>query len=172
MEGKPLKRFLRSQKGAPALEFALVAAPFVLLFMGILETALVFFANAELENGMRDVARQIRTGQIRSDQLSAAELKDRLCAELSSLLACDASLAIDVRPFGGFGDVDFSNPLDEDGNLQPTFEFDTGKPSDVVLARAFYKWKIVTPILGGFLANMSDNERLLTASFAFRNEPY
>lgn len=37
-------RFVRQQDGAAAVEFALVALPFLALTFAILETALVFFA--------------------------------------------------------------------------------------------------------------------------------
>ena len=43
------RRFARAQDGAAAVEFALVAAPFLALIFAILETALVFFAGQTLE---------------------------------------------------------------------------------------------------------------------------
>ena len=43
------RRFVRQQDGAAAVEFALVAAPFLALTFAILETAFVFFAQQTLD---------------------------------------------------------------------------------------------------------------------------
>ena len=44
-----VRRFVRQEDGVAAVEFALVAAPFLALIFAILETALVFFAGQALE---------------------------------------------------------------------------------------------------------------------------
>jgi hypothetical protein len=38
--------------------------------------------------------------------------------------------------------------------------------------RAFYTWQLFTPLFGNYFANMANNQRLLSASVAFKNEPY
>ena len=47
------RRFTRHQKGAAAVEFALVAIPFLALTFAIIETALVFFAGQTFWNPPR-----------------------------------------------------------------------------------------------------------------------
>ena len=42
---------VRQQDGAAAVEFALVAAPFLAMVFAIMETAIVFFAGQALETG-------------------------------------------------------------------------------------------------------------------------
>jgi Flp pilus assembly protein TadG len=59
-------RFARDRKGATAVEFAFVAAPFFLLVFAILEIALIFFASAIIEEAVADAARDIRTGELQS----------------------------------------------------------------------------------------------------------
>ena len=44
-----VRRFIRQQDGATAVEFAMVAAPFLAMMFAIIETALVFFAGQALE---------------------------------------------------------------------------------------------------------------------------
>src|ERR1035437_1140141 len=56
-------RFARHQDGTAAIEFALVAVPFLALLFAILETALVFFAGQTLETAASDSGRLIMTGQ-------------------------------------------------------------------------------------------------------------
>jgi Flp pilus assembly protein TadG len=172
MVGFLFKRFLRSRKGTTAIEFALIALPFFLLLFGIIETTMIYFANAVLENGLEVVARKIRTGQVQTQSLSEQDVKNLLCAEIDALLACDAHLAIDIRPSSGFSGVTFTNPLDGGGNLRTDFTFDPGKAGEVVLARAFYTWDVMTPLIAGFLANTAGGDRLLISSIAFRNEPF
>ena len=49
------RRFVRQQDGAAAVEFALVALPFLALTFAILETALVFFAGQTLEAAVAEL---------------------------------------------------------------------------------------------------------------------
>ena len=58
-----VRRFTRHQKGAAAVEFALVATPFLALLFAIIESALVFFAGQMLESAASDAGRMIMTGQ-------------------------------------------------------------------------------------------------------------
>ena len=53
---KFVRRFARNQDGAAAVEFGLVAAPFLALLFAILETALVFLASEVLETATADAA--------------------------------------------------------------------------------------------------------------------
>ncbi len=172
MVTNPFKRFLRSRKGAAAVEFALVATPFFLLLFGILETVLVFFANAVLENGLEIVARKIRTGQVQAQNMTEQQFKQLLCAEISALLACDAHLAFDIQPTSNFSSVQFTDPLDSNKNLRTDFVFDPGQAGDVIVARAFYRWDVMTPLIGATMSNMANGERLLVSSVAFKNEPF
>ena len=48
------RRLVRQQDGAAAVEFGLVAAPFLALVFAIMETAVVFFAGQALETAVAD----------------------------------------------------------------------------------------------------------------------
>ena len=50
----------------------------------------------------------------------------------------------------------------------------TGGTSDIVLVRAYFKWRLFTPFLSGGLENMGAGSgmRLMSTATAFRNEPY
>src|SRR5688572_32590660 len=61
--------FAGDKSGASALEFALVATPFLLLIFAALEVGLVYFANFTLENAVSRGARLVRTGQAQTQQL-------------------------------------------------------------------------------------------------------
>jgi Flp pilus assembly protein TadG len=63
---------MRGERGATMVEFALIMIPFFVILFGIFEVGFVFWGTFELENATADAARQIRTGQIRSNGGEAA----------------------------------------------------------------------------------------------------
>ena len=71
---------VRQQDGAAAVEFALVAAPFLALVFAIMETAMVFFAGQALETAAADSARLIMTGQAQTQGFDQAKFKQEVCA--------------------------------------------------------------------------------------------
>src|SRR5437016_13647790 len=81
-------RFARREDGAAAVEFAMVAAPFLALMFAIMETALVFFASQTLETAVADSARLIMTGQAQSQSFSQAQFKTSVCAKIGGLFDC------------------------------------------------------------------------------------
>jgi hypothetical protein len=99
--------------------------------------------------------------------------KDQVCCGISGLLTNCGSLHVNVQNYsGGFG-TNFSNTTDANGNLQAVADsYSPGAPCDVVLLRATYNWNVVTPVLSWFLVNMANGQHLLSATTAFRNEPY
>lgn len=62
---------MKDCRGATAVEFALVAAPFI----AILQTFLVFFAQELLEAVVQQSSRQILTGQTQSQQATQAAFR-------------------------------------------------------------------------------------------------
>jgi Flp pilus assembly protein TadG len=168
------RRFWSNHSGASALEFALVSFPFILLVLAVLEVGVVYFANFMLENAVAQGARLIRTGQAQAQNFDAAKFKTEVCKNLSAPIDC-AGLALDVRHFSNFSNAgsDLTNPLDSNGNLNTSFTYDPGGGGDVVVVRGFYEWDLTAKLpkeIG--LGNMSNGDRLLMATAAFRNEPF
>jgi len=163
--------FRRADSGSVAVEFALLAIPFFTLIFAIMETAIIYFASASLEGALTDNARQIRTGQSQTAGIGASEMKKAICADAVLLSNCEKELRLDVRSFSSWSSVKVPDPLDAKGNLTLTQSFQPGDASDIVVVRAYYSWKILTPFAIG-LNNMAGNYRLVGATVAFRNEPY
>jgi len=166
------KRFRRDASGATAVEFALIAGPFFALIFAVLESTMIFFASVTLENGLLEVSRYIRTGQAQQMDMTAAEFKNELCSQIDMMLDCE-NLTIEVETFDNFSSVAFSEPIDENGNFTASPNYDIGHAGDIVMVRVFYAWDVFTPGVGFVMANMNDGQqRLLSASTAFRNEPF
>jgi Flp pilus assembly protein TadG len=167
-----LRLFRHDRSGASALEFAIVATPVILLLLAILEVGLVFFANFTLENATAQGARMIRTGQAQAQHFDAPKFKAEVCKHLSAPISC-AGLKLDVRHFSNFSSSALTDPLDSSGNLKANFTYDPGEGEDVVVVRSFYEWPLAAKLPAGVgLSNMANGNRLLSATQAFRNEPF
>jgi Flp pilus assembly protein TadG len=175
-----LSRFWSDRGGVTAVEFALVGPPFIVLLIGLVEVTISYFASIALENGLETVARQIRTGEVQTQGLTAAEFKSKLCDQVSPIIPCDANLYVDARVFTDFGSTETPPPpLDPvTHKINPAFTFDPGTAGSIVLVRAFYVWSINTPLLGSLLGNMTaddgstNTDMLLGSAAVFRNEPF
>jgi Flp pilus assembly protein TadG len=165
---RTMRRLARKQDGTAAIEFGMVAAPFLLLVFAIIETALVFFAGQTLETAVADSARLIMTGQAQNQGFDQTAFKNAVCAKIYGLFDCANGVKVDVKTYASFGAINLAPPLDADGNFQNTMNYQPGGPGDIVVVRLFYQW----PVFVTLLQNMAGNKRLLIATSTFRNEPY
>src|SRR2546421_5718112 len=93
------RRFIRQQDGAAAVEFAMVAAPFLAMVFAIMETAIVFFAGQTLETAAADSARLIMTGQAQTQGMDQTKFKNAVCAKIYGLFDCSGGLWVDVKNY-------------------------------------------------------------------------
>ena len=169
---KALRRFRRNSRGSAAVEFALVAPVFFALLFAIIETAIVFFAGQVLETVTQDSARMIMTGQAQTGGYSQGQFKDYVCGRVSVLFDCANGIYVDVQSYPQFSGVSVSDPIDGAKNFVAPNNYSPGGPGDIVVVRLFYKWPLFVTGLGYNISNLSGSQRLLTATAAFRNEPY
>jgi Flp pilus assembly protein TadG len=169
------RRYRRSQDGVTAIEFAIVAPPFLMLMFAIFEVGIMLFSEYVIEHGVSHAARMVRTGEVQTQPVSATEFKALVCGKLTSYLDCETKLHVDVRAFDDFDQVNLPPPLSEEGELSSEVttdsKFEPGDPLQVVVVRVYYDWPLFAPGMT-YMANMSDGRRLLAAGAAFRNEPY
>lgn len=167
------RRFVRHEEGATAIEFGIVAAPFLGLMFAIMETALVFFASQTLETAVADSARLIMTGQAQQAGYSQQQFKDQVCNRIKGLFDCQTGMWIDVKTYDTFGSISNDKPIGSDGKLQTSnFGYTPGGPGQIVVVRIMYEWPVFASVLNFSLADLSGSKRLLIATAAFRNEPY
>ncbi|MFC0240040.1 TadE/TadG family type IV pilus assembly protein [Rhodopseudomonas telluris] len=167
-----LRRFRGSRRGSAAVEFAMVAPIFFGLLFAIIETAFMFFAGQVLETAVQDSARLILTGQAQSAAYSQSQFKTALCGKLSSMFDCNG-VYVDVRSYGSdFSTVNVTQPIDANKNFINSMQYSPGTAGQIVVVRAFYQWPLFVTGLGYNISNLTGSKRLLTATAAFRNEPY
>jgi Flp pilus assembly protein TadG len=174
---KTLRRFRRNRRGSAAVEFALVAPVFFALLFAIIETGIVFFAGQVLETVTQDSARMIMTGQAQTGGYSQANFKAYVCGKITMLFDCAAGLtaagiSVDVQSYSAFNSVSISDPIDGGKNFVAPNNYNPGGPGDIVVVRLFYQWPLFVTGLGYNISNLTGSKRLLTATAAFRNEPY
>jgi Flp pilus assembly protein TadG len=167
------RRFARAQDGATAVEFGLVAAPFLALVFAILETALVFFAGQSLEAAATDSARLIMTGQAQTAGYSANDFKNAVCNRLAGgLFDCSNGVTVDVKTYTSFTSINTAPPITNGKFDTSNMTYTPGGPGDIVVVRLYYQWPIYVSMFSDNLSNLSGNQRLLVATAVFRNEPY
>ena len=173
MLGK-MRRFFCRNEGVVAVEFALIALPFFILLMGMIEIALYFAAGTVLEGGAAAASRTIRTGQAQLSADPETVFEEALCNHVSRMLNCDRIQyeVIHVEDGTFAGAETYAPQFDADGNLIPA-GFSTGNSNDVVMVRALYRYAFLTPFIGTMMTGgVGDNTMVHMAVSVLRAEPY
>jgi Flp pilus assembly protein TadG len=171
--------FIRNSKGATAVEFALIATPFLALIAGLIQTFLLFFAQSLLENAVRASARQILTGQVQTQDASlsataaAAAFHQTVCNNANVLFTC-TGLMVDVEVANNWSSANTGMPVltyDGNGNVTNNWQFNPGNAGDIVVVRVIYLWPSFFGPISYNWGNQANGTREIMASAAFQNEP-
>ncbi len=170
MFGK-LKKLARREDGSTAIEFALLAVPFMVTAVGLIELALFFTSASLMEWAVQDAGRLIRTGQLQQtagDPLE--EFLDAVCDRAGYTMDCD-NIQYQVQKLDEFSDNDPA--MDEDGNMVPPAQFDVAQITAgcIGLVRVSYPFPFMTPLFGEAWGNYGTS-RLIMSTIVFRTEPY
>ena len=157
-------RALRRRDGAAAVEFAIVATPFVFLLFAIIELGIIFVTNINLSNATLLLARQIRTGGIIAPgssatsssgiSLSLADFKTAICKKLTMVpsATCTTQLQVDIRTQSGFGTAS-PDPTTSKTFSNSSLCYYSGASGSIVEFHAYYLWPVITPVLLSPLVN-------------------
>jgi Flp pilus assembly protein TadG len=174
------RHFALCRKGATAVEFALVAAPFLALLVAMFETALVFFAGRVLDEVTEEASRYILTGQAQQSNMTQAQFLNYVCtssntaALVSALFNCN-NLMVNISNYNTFASANTTSPtltFSANGSVSNTWTYAPGTPGSIVVVQLMYQWPIVLGPLGFNLSNLSNGNRLLISTAVFKNEPY
>ncbi|MEK9282531.1 pilus assembly protein [Bradyrhizobium sp. ISRA442] len=166
--------FLKDTKGANAVEFALVAPAFIALLVGIIQIFLVFFGQQLLQQVVQQSARQIMTGQVQAAGMSKTQFASVVCSQVRIIFDCN-KLMISVQSSSDWSTLSAAAPtltFDANGNVNNTWPYNPGGPTDKVILEVIYQWPVFGGPLGFTLSNLPNGNRQITASAAFQNEPY
>jgi Flp pilus assembly protein TadG len=164
------RRLGRCRSGSAAVEFAMIATPFLALVFLMLNTALSFFAQQTLQTATTDAARLVMTGQAQAQGMTATQFQQAICTNASALFTC-SGIYVNVQTFSSFSSVTMLNPV-TNGKFNTTMGYALGNSGDIELIQVFYQWPLFATNLGFNFSNVNGGADLLVASAAFRNEPY
>ena len=170
---------------------AFVAPPFLLLLLGIVELGLTLTTQSLLDGAARDVARQIRTGQLQTQGSPITAFQTQLCADMASLMStsnCQSSVLFEVQVFTGFGSISFT-PCTYNANASGSgtaCSFSAGTSSQIVGVRVTYPRPFIIPWVGACLSggscwaglgtasgsNSGSGAATLSSTVIFQNEPF
>ncbi len=146
-------RVLRQQRGAVAVEFAIVASLCFLLLFAILEFSLMFWANLTMQHAVREGARYAVTGSTSLDPDDGI----RETAVVNKIK--DSSMGLYDR-------VVVSTEITDEKGI-PIVGF--GSSQEIVVIKLNCAWPIVTPLVHPFFTK---GKYAFAVSAAMRNEAF
>jgi Flp pilus assembly protein TadG len=171
---RPFARFAEFEGGAAAVEFGLVAAPFLALLAALFQTAVVFLATRVLDEVVLQSSRYIMTGQAQQQGMTEAGFASYVCSNTLALFNCNKFM-INVQNYGSFSAASTATPtlnFNAQGAVTNGWSWSPGNAGDIVVVQVMYQWPIVLGPLGFNLSNLSNGNRLLISTAVFKNEPY
>ncbi|TAH33572.1 MAG: pilus assembly protein [Alphaproteobacteria bacterium] len=176
--------FLKTcEKGAVAIEFALIAPLMILFVIGVIEIATAMAVSTMLEGGLREASRFGVTGSTTGGRQASI---NQILANHSYGLINPANISLSTKVYGSFasiGDEEYTDSnnngthdngepyTDRNGNGQWDADGGSaglGSSSQIVVYRVNYDW----PYLTGIFRPIVGNSLHLSSAIAVRNEPY
>jgi Flp pilus assembly protein TadG len=164
------KRAFRDDRGVTAVEFALIAVPFLALMFAILETALIYIAGGMLQTAVTESSRGIMTGEFR--QSDEAKFKQAICNRLVVMFQCSEKLAVDVRSLKSLQGAGRSEPFVKGVYDTSGWGYAPGGAGGVMVVTAAYPWRSFTNFMDFKSAQGPAAPHVLIAASAFKNEQY
>jgi hypothetical protein len=192
-----IRRVHRDSGGATAVEYALVAPAFLLVFFVMIEFGLIMFQSMTLETIVTQAAREASIGDSGTAPDRATYVRQLIQAKSSALIG-DEHLRIDAVPIGGQNNQplppapdicldnvgqSFYTPCPGSGNCSGWEEIngqsgfqcgntveDYGVGEDMVQLRVSLPWVSIIPMLGDFLGE--NGAIMLHATTIVKNEPF
>lgn len=179
-----MRTLWRDQRGATAIEFALVSLPVIYLMVGIIEFSVAMTVANSLEAATNLSSRLGKTGYV-ADQLDQKQtIHDEIERRVGPLIDM-SKVTIKTTAFKDFEDLDVQDPWNDansDGDPDPGEWTDTngnnfcdgcsglGSGENVAIYTITYPWKIMTPLIGAIVGE--NGIITLTAYSVVKNEPY
>jgi Flp pilus assembly protein TadG len=167
-------RFAGTQQGATAVEFALIAPPFLGTLIAILEVTIFLFAQAVLQNAAVEAGRLFMTGQAQNGNVTQTEFQSDICPMVSALFTC-SSVMVNVQSATNASGVITAAPtltFNGQGQVTNAWSFDPGTPGEIMVVQLIYMWPIVSGPLGYVISSLGNGHAEIMGVSAFKVEPY
>lgn len=170
-----LGRFRRDRRGSVAIEFTLLAIPFSLLVFAILESCISFAGQQLLANATDDVARLLRTGQIKKSEVNNSTIQNEICSRISILVDSGCpDLVVDLQEYSTFAAAAaVKTKMTADGDIDTSgFKVAPGASLSKNMLRVFYRWPVITDLMRSSMSNLKGGKTLHFATATWQNEPF
>jgi Flp pilus assembly protein TadG len=170
-----LSRWRRDTGGVTAIEFAIVAMPFMMMLFGIIAVGLYFFTLFCMDSAVEQAARLLRTGQAQQAAYTAQQFKTKLCEYVPGFVDCATKVKVNVLSFQDTTDItadSLPKCLGADNNLSSATSYSPGTASQVVLVWVCYEWELAGKIPFLRLGDMASGSALIQSTSVFRTEPF
>lgn len=164
---KWIRRFRSNEKGATAIEFAMVAPVLFFMIFGVVEFGLLMATQGTLEGAVSKAAR-VYKAEARSDTTgaNASQIKG-LVAQYSSGLIKRSWLKVTVRRINSWGGSQGAGGGPTQNEINNTASGRTGR---IMQYRAYYNYRVYTPFLSRVMGG-NDGIIPIFVSTVVQNEP-
>jgi len=165
--------FCAAERGATAVEFAIIAPIFIAVLVALFQTCLFLFAQMAIQNAAVEAGRYFMTGQAQTNSVTWTQttIKNAVCP--AALFNC-ANMYLVVQDYSSFTSASTSAPAMYNANGQAitTYAYNPGTQSDIMVVQLIYAWPVIAAPLGFSLSNLPNNGIEVMGVSAFRVEPY
>ena len=177
-----LFRFLRHRTGSAAVEFGLIGLASIELLTESMQAGLYFYTSAGVERATWTASRQILTGSVSGQALTATQFRSNiLCPAISAMsLSCSnlitnvQTVSEGVSPGGFYGLVNAT----QTGLIQPSLNnsqtsYCIGTDGSYVFVQILYAMPVFSPFWRAVATSFNGAPSyIIQSTAAFRNEPF
>jgi hypothetical protein len=173
------RNWTRDESGVAAIEFAIIALPFMLFVLGLLAVGLYFLASTSLEYGVESASRKLLTGQAKKESMTAGDFRQDVCRASGPTIDCD-KLRVLVESADNWDGLR-PQPCLKNGQLtgstgeaQELISKYSGGADKVVMVTLCYEWELANTFQFLKLGKNTDGSgpAIIQAATAFKSEPY
>lgn len=159
-------RLQRNERGATAIEFAIVLPVFFFLVMGTLEFGLIMHVSSVVEHAAHEGARKGITGNDYDDPDGdrGQYIETYIRRNVGRWVFDPTQLAINTKVLGEIQEIGMDgNPIDTNSGY--------GGGDQVVIYQVRYNWRVITPFLRGIIG-VDEDSFPITSTVAVKNEGF
>ncbi|MCC3247214.1 pilus assembly protein [Methylocystis sp. WRRC1] len=153
----PRNGFIADREGTTAVEFAMIAVPFLGLIGAIFETGTIYFRTAQLQMATETASRAVLTHSTAAGLTYKQFVDNNICTwktqgvvkpgTLSTMFDCD-KIMVDVRSPANWGAADTGNNFYNSPNAGGSV-IAMPAPGQIAIVRIAYPMTVISGILGG-----------------------
>ena len=175
--GSRAERVSSDVSATTAVEFALVAPLVIALILGAMQIAVIYLAQAELENAAEQAARYVMTNQAPgSGSAGQTSFQNTVCGYLPALFTC-SNLMVDLEAQAinaNSSDALTMTPptltYNAGGQVTNSWTYNPGTPGKLMILRVMYQWPVVAGPLGLVFSDLANVTLFLSSTQVFQNE--